>query len=219
MLSNIILREIHQHILSLRLHLSLILVFILFGLGSVAFIKGHTAVRESYEQEYSTYLERERKRAENNLGNYMVGFRTLILAPRSDEFITDAKEKMMPNQFWYNGFNVGGFEVPSWASNELMESFAQLNWVFIVSIIVGFTVLLFSYDLVSGDKENGTLALTVSYPVSRGVLLTGKYISVVIVAMLVLWFSTGCCWRRSQVFWRARPCLSPAWPRWACWLR
>lgn len=186
MLSNIILREIHQHILSLRLHLTLILVFILFGLGSVAFIKGHTAHLESYEQVYSTYLERERKRAEDNLGNYMVGFRALTLAPRSDAFITDAKEKMMPNQFWYNGYNVGGFEVPNWAGNDLMESFAELNWVYIVSIIIGFTVLLFSYDLVSGDKENGTLALTVSYPVSRGVLLTGKYISVITVAMFVL---------------------------------
>jgi ABC-type transport system involved in multi-copper enzyme maturation permease subunit len=185
-LSNIILREIHQHILSLRLHLTLILVFILFGLGSVAFIKGHTAARESYEQVYSTNLEREKEWAGRYLGNFMVRTRSLILAPRSNAFITDAKEKMMPNQFWYTGFSVQGFDVPSWASNDLIKSFAELNWVYIVSIIVGFTVLLFSYDLVSGDKENGTLALTVSYPVSRGVLLTGKYISVIIVAILVL---------------------------------
>lgn len=186
MFLNIILREIHQHILSLRLHLTLILVFILFGLGSVAFIKGHNADRESYEQVYSTNLDKERSWAEKYLGNYMVRVRSLMLEPRNNAFITDAKEKMMPNQFWYTGFSVHDFDVPSWASNDLMKSFAELNWVYIVSIIAGFTVLLFSYDLVCGDKENGTLALTVSYPVSRGLLLTGKYISVIIVAMLVL---------------------------------
>ena len=186
MFSNIVLREIHQHILSFRLHLTMILILLLFGLGSVAFIKGHTADRQSYEQVYSTNLEKERSWAEKYLSNYMIRVRSLMLAPRSDAFITDAKEKMMPNQFWYSGFCVFGFEVPNWASNDLMESFAELNWVYIVSIIIGFTVLLFSYDLVSGDKENGTLALTVSYPVSRGMLLTGKYISVITVAMLVL---------------------------------
>ncbi len=186
MLLNIILREIHQHILSLRLHLTLILVFILFGLGAVAFIKSHTADRKSYEQVYSTNLEKERRWAGKNLGNYMTRVRSLMLEPRNDAFITDAKEKMMPNQFWYTGFSVQGFDVPSWASNDLMKSFAELNWVYIVAIILSFTVLLFSYDLVSGDKENGTLALAISYPVSRGVLLTGKYISVIIVAMFVL---------------------------------
>jgi len=185
-LSNIILREIHKHILSFRLHLTMILVLFLFGLGSVAFIKGHTADRESYDQCYSTYLEEERGLAEKNLGDYMTNVRSLMLAPRNDAFITDAKEKMMPNQFWYSGFFVSGFDVPRWASNDLMKSFAELSWVYIVSIIVGFAVLLFNYDLVSGDKENGTLALTVSYSVSRGVLLTGKYLSVITVAMLVL---------------------------------
>ncbi len=186
MLSNIILREIHQHILSLRLHLTLLLVFILFGLGSVAFIKGHVADRESYEQTYAASLEEQSKRAEDNLGFYITHVRSLMLAPRSDAFITDANEKLMPNRFWYNGYRVFGFDVPTWASNDFMESFAELNWTYIVAMIVSFTVLLFSYDTVSGEKENRTLAITISYPVSRGILLIGKYISVIIVAMFVL---------------------------------
>lgn len=186
MILNIVLREIHQHVLSLRLHLVLVLLVVLFGLGTVSFINRYEADQERYRQIHSAQLEKEGEWAARYLGYYMVQTRSQVLEPRANAFITDAGEKMMPFQFWFTGFGVEGFEVPNWASNDMMQAFRELNWVYIVSIIVGFTVLLFSYDLVSGDKENGTLALTVSYPVSRGVLLTGKYISVIIVAMLVL---------------------------------
>ena len=173
-------------VLSLRLHLSLILVIVLFAIGSMAFVKSYNADRESYKQVYDDYIGLEKGWAEKNLGDYMNEVRSFILPPRGDGFITDASEKQMPLQFWYTGYSVHGFDVPSWASNELIRSFAELNWTYIVSIILSFMVLLFSYDQVSGDKESGTLALTVSNPVPRGVLLTGKYLSVIAISLLVL---------------------------------
>ena len=186
MILNIVLREIHQHVLSLRLHLVLVLLVVLFGLGTVSFINRYEADQERYRQIHSEQLEKEGEWAARYLGYYMVQIRSQVLEPRANSFITDAGEKMMPFQFWFTGFGVEGFEVPNWASNDMMQVFRELNWAFIVSIIISFTVLIFSYDLVSGDRETGTLALTVSNPVPRGLLLTGKYLSVIIVAMLVL---------------------------------
>ncbi|MEA2064057.1 MAG: ABC transporter permease subunit [Gemmatimonadota bacterium] len=186
MLSNIIIREIHQHILSLRLHLTLILVLLLFGIGTLAFVKSHEADRERYEQYYAELLEGAREQAENNLTRYMVDTRSLILAPRSNAFISGAREKHLPTQFWYSGYNVFGFDVPGGASNKYMESFQHLDWRYLVAIIISFAVLLLTYDAVSGEKEIRTLAATLSNPISRGTLLFGKYLSVVITSMLVL---------------------------------
>ena len=186
MLGNIILKEIHHHVLSLRLHLTLALVLLLFGLGTLAYIKGHAAEQEQYASWRNKTIENYRQTAEDNLSEYAIRNKNLILAPRGNAFLTDAREKYLPNQFNYSAYNVFGFGVKRGAANDYMESFQELNWAFIVALIISFAVLLFTYDCVSGEKEARTLAISLSNSVSRGVLLFGKYISAVLVTLLVL---------------------------------
>ena len=50
----------------------------------------------------------------------------------------------------------------------------HLSMVF--QIVVGLLAFLFAYDVVAGERENGTLALSLSNSVPRGVLLWGKYL-------------------------------------------
>jgi ABC-type transport system involved in multi-copper enzyme maturation permease subunit len=185
-LTNIIIREIQKLILSLRLHLILILLLAVFALGTVAYVKSHAADKQRYEQYYTGLLEEQREQAKSNLSEFVTQTRSLILAPRENAFISDAREKYFPTRFWYSGYNVFGYDVPGGASNDYMKTFSELNWAFIVSIIISFAVLLFTYDSVSGEKGARTLAITLSNPVSRGTLLFGKYLSAVIVVLLVL---------------------------------
>ena len=186
MLANIILSEMHQHILSLRLHLTLVLVVLLFGFGTLAYVKSHEADRQRYEQYLAELIDSQRNQAENNITRFIIETRSLVLSPRNDSFISDAREKYLPMQFWYSGYNVFGFDVPSDAANKYMESYQRLNWMFIVAIIISFAVLVLTYDTASGEKESRTLALILSNQVSRGILLTGKYLSVIITSLLVL---------------------------------
>lgn len=186
MILTVVLRELQQHVLSLRLHLVLVLLMVMFGLGTVSFIKMYKADQERYRQIHNAHLEKEREWAAKRLGLYMAQTRPMLLEPRASAFITDAGEKMMPFQFWFTGFGVESFDVPNWASNDMLPSFRELSWAFIVSIIISFTVLIFSYDIVSGDRETGTLALAASNPAPRGVLLFGKYLGVVLASVLVL---------------------------------
>ncbi len=58
--------------------------------------------------------------------------------------------------------------------------------MYIVAIIVGFMVLLFTFDAVSGEKEAKTLAATFANPVSRATLLTGKYLSAILATILLI---------------------------------
>ena len=186
MLANIVVREIHHHIMSLSLHLILILSMLLFGLGTVSFVKSHAKDKAKYDSYYAEDIERWREVAESNLTLFATYKRDLILEPPGNSFITDAREKYFPNRFSFSAFNVFGFDVKSDAANPYLNSFQELNWGFIVAILISFAVLIFSYDAVSGEKQSRTLALALSNSVSRGIMLWGKFLAIIITTTLVL---------------------------------
>lgn len=62
-----------------------------------------------------------------------------------------------------------------------MKSGRDLNWAFIVSVVLSFVALLLSYDSISGEKEERTISLIFTNAVSRGVIILSKLAGVVIV--------------------------------------
>jgi ABC-type transport system involved in multi-copper enzyme maturation permease subunit len=186
MLIYIVLRELRHSILSLRLHIALLLIFVVFSVGTVAFVMNHRAGREEHRRYRSELSGELRERAESNLSQLAVESQDFILKPRGNAFIDDSKEKYLPTSFEYSAYNVFGFEVRPGSMNPYLQSFQELNWMFIVSIIIGFTVFLFTFDTISGEKESRTLAISLANPVSRGTLLFGKYLSTIITTLFVL---------------------------------
>lgn len=53
-----------------------------------------------------------------------------------------------------------------------------LDWEFMVRILLSFIAVMLSYDLITGERERGTLALTLAYPVSRRRVLLAKFLAV-----------------------------------------
>ena len=51
----------------------------------------------------------------------------------------------------------------------------DIDWVFIISLILSFIAFVFAYDCVSGEKERGTLRLILTGTMPRGAVLLGKY--------------------------------------------
>ncbi len=68
------------------------------------------------------------------------------------------------------------------SSNPFMEMFASMDIIFIFEVILSLLALIFAYDALAGEYENGTLRLVLTHPVRRGNILVAKYIS----AMLCL---------------------------------
>ena len=64
----------------------------------------------------------------------------------------------------------------SYEQNPLIPLFLTVDFVFVVGIIMSLLALAFSYDAVSGEKENGVLKLMMSYSVPRDLVLLGKWI-------------------------------------------
>lgn len=60
--------------------------------------------------------------------------------------------------------------------NPLPVLFPPLDLVFIVTIVISLMAILFSYDAVCGERENGTLKLMLSGCISKANVLSGKWI-------------------------------------------
>ena len=60
--------------------------------------------------------------------------------------------------------------------NPLPILFPPIDFLFIVTIIMSLLALLFSYDAIAGERQNGTLRLVISNSISRTKVLFGKFI-------------------------------------------
>lgn len=63
----------------------------------------------------------------------------------------------------------------------------------ISSILIPLIAIMLGYSTISGEDENGALPLVLSYPITRGEVLTGKFLglSSVLVASITLGFGLG----------------------------
>lgn len=88
------------------------------------------------------------------------------------------------------GAELGGLQAAEWnfpneaepadlgIGNGEMPVRPVLDWEFMVRILLSFVAIILSYDLVVGERERGTLALTLAYPVSRVRVLSAKFAAV-----------------------------------------
>ncbi|MBZ5497572.1 MAG: ABC transporter permease subunit [Acidobacteriia bacterium] len=75
--------------------------------------------------------------------------------------------------------------------NPLMAALDSLDLVAIVQIVLGLLLLLFAYDVVSGEREQGTLAQTLANPVPRNSILAGQYLGGMLTILPVFLMGMG----------------------------
>ncbi|MCE5251942.1 ABC transporter permease [bacterium] len=186
MLSTVVIRELRHNFLSLRFSLALLITVLVFGFGTVAFMKKYSARMDQYTK-YQNELERAAQQtAGSNFTQLAVKKQDFIMKPRKDSFISSSWENHIPNSIQFSAYNVFGFESRAGSSNPYLNLTQELEWSFIVSIILSFTMLMLSFDSISGEKEAHTLALSLTNSVSRGTLLMGKFLATVMTSMVML---------------------------------
>lgn len=78
--------------------------------------------------------------------------------------------------------------------NRLFSLFTVPDMLFVVKVMLSLIALLFSFDAITGEKENGTLKLALSNGASRIALLLGKLIgrfALVFIPFLVLFIASA----------------------------
>jgi ABC-type transport system involved in multi-copper enzyme maturation permease subunit len=161
MLRAIIAREFLNNILNLRFMIGLVLCLIV----TIACIM---ILAHDYRLQMEDYHFRVNIQDET-LDNYAVAKTyqiTNMLRPQKPP------ERFRPLIIGISGNEGAGF----FDYNPLPILFPPLDFLFIVTIIMSLLALLFSYDAIAGERQNGTLRLVISNSISRPKILLGKFI-------------------------------------------
>lgn len=70
-----------------------------------------------------------------------------------------------------------------------LESLAGIDFAFVIKAIFSLLAIFLSYHLISGENEAGTLRLSLSNPVTRSVILFGKFCGGIIMLLIPLTIS------------------------------
>ena len=180
MIRHCVRKEILENLVSLRFVLSLLLIILLFTISAFVFAS-------QYRQELHDYRNGTNKNVSafrectGSLSDLAFHEQTIWRKPQTLAFCADGFEESLPNVFKMNVFEITRPEVKS-RTSFLLPHFVDIDWVFIVSVILSFAALLLTYDGFCGEREAGTLRLILAGSIPRHKILLGKYVG----AMLTL---------------------------------
>jgi ABC-type transport system involved in multi-copper enzyme maturation permease subunit len=173
MLKEIIRKEMLEHLLGMRFAIACILC-LLVVLTSL-FVRGldYTQSLDDYHQ--NVVMDREAKEALREPWEVIWRNNRINLAPNPMKiFVQGISEQ--------NGgsVSIAGNSPPQLVVQDIENTsvplFPFVDMVFFVGIIMSLMAIVFGYNAVSGEKENGTLRLLLSYSLPRDRLLLGKWL-------------------------------------------
>ena len=197
MLWHIVQRELFQQFNSLRFMFAILLIVFLMILNAIGHVKQYKTRQIEYRQQVSTSLERLKKNSDNLYNLVVRGPGELSKQPSKLAFCAQDSEDYLPTSVfgWSAGWGRSGvsglwrlmYDVsPPITGRDIFPTFLKIDWILIVSIVLSFLALVFTFDAISGEAERGTLRLTLSNSVARGTVLAGKFLSILMSLGVVL---------------------------------
>jgi ABC-type transport system involved in multi-copper enzyme maturation permease subunit len=171
---HIIKYEVYKKIQSFHFILLLVTSICLFSLNSVLFI-------QQFDEESAYYSEK-----------------TVSPYPRPSTISTELYSRPSPLSFIVQDGNkkqTSGYTLkptgiveplPSANTNYKFPDIPDVDWLFIIEILFSLYTLIFGYNMISGEKESGTLSLIVSNPITRVKVFFAKYLSIMIIVLIPL---------------------------------
>ncbi len=157
MIRQIIRKEILENFLSLRFMLSLLLVICLFAASGFVFVNSYKQQMGDYWKETNKNLSALNEQS-SKLYQLSLYKQQVFRKPKPLSLCAEGFEKSLPNCFRFDTFAIGLPEIKG-QSNFMLPHFSDIDWVFIISLILSFVALVFTYNSICGEKEAGTLRL------------------------------------------------------------
>ena len=176
-MKNIITHELQQFLYGMRFPIALVIVLVMFAASSLTYIGEFKEVNKKYHELTAAQETQLRERA-NNATNVATQQRSYQLPPRSSGFISDCGELNMPNTLVYTAYYYIEFDAEASKSNPFIMPTSRINWGFLMLVLFSFLAIIFSFDAISGEREQRTLALCLSNPVKRSHILVSKFIAI-----------------------------------------
>ncbi|MFB3903442.1 MAG: ABC transporter permease subunit [Acidobacteriota bacterium] len=183
MLWTITRKQLLINVLSYRFMVGFVLCQVLFVLATVILVNDYDERLKAYGEAVS--------REEERIGRAKVYYDvigealTLHKPPARLSPICTGFEKTLANQASFTYHSVPELELGRQEKNALLAALRSLDLVTVIQLVLGLLVLLFAHDTVSGERERGTLALSLSGPLARHTLLLGQYLGGMITVAVV----------------------------------
>ena len=181
MLRNLIRQELLVHLMSARFFAAVVITLLLVVANAVVLLEDYERRLVKYSQQANAHREKVQEaktystlklsveRPPNPLSLFSAGLdkrlgSTFEIYHGSVPMISDGSARSLDNAF--------------------LNLFSKIDLVLIFQVVLSLMALLFAYDAIAGDWENGTLRLVISHPVRRGTLLLAKYIGAMVCLLL-----------------------------------
>ncbi len=188
-------KELHQHIISLRFSVAVILCIIVIPLAIFVNLKDYEKRLRSYEQSIQLY-QQEHPTEQSVARGGAKGFRK----PSPFSIFSVGLEYYLPTTIHSDPDEEITYTNDRGVNNPHSMLLGKIDLIYIVSVVLSMLALLFSFNAISGEKEMGTLKLALANSLPRHKILlsklTGTYLVLVIpffiglvIGLLVLLFS------------------------------
>ena len=200
---HIVKREFFDHLNSLRFALTALIMVALMVTNAVVHLQTHSDKVRNYSENVAD--ARDKLQSETQLYEFLKeGPGRLYKRPSPLTFIADGGEAFLPERGttnWGSWSRTAGFsgkvrsiwslDYPTANPNawDLRPQATKIDWTFIITYLLSFIPLLFTFDALSGEKERGTLRLCLANPISRPVLLVGKFLGALIAVLIPFYFA------------------------------
>ena len=174
MLMTLIQKEIMHHILSVRFVALLLMCLLLVPLTLHISYRNYLQDQVNYQESIKlSVAEAEEKLPDAPHPNMEVS--KLFLEPTPLSVFAKGLEASLPS---YLGMTRNGVKLGSTSLAEapLSSALGNLDFLFVVNIVFSLLALLFTFDAVAGEREAGTLRITLANALPRDIFLWSKLI-------------------------------------------
>jgi ABC-type transport system involved in multi-copper enzyme maturation permease subunit len=185
MIWHIAKKEFRINLISARFIIALLLCLLLIPVTMIVSV-------DSFKNQYRSYqvAKGEAEKEQKNWRVYSAVKPTIVFPPQplsvfcqgiSGQMGHSVKIKLGEKPLLGEGQTNG-------RDNLLLLSFFSIDFVHILAILISLLALVFSYDLFSGEKENGTLKLMLSNSIGKSAVIAGKITGVFLTLVPILLF-------------------------------
>jgi ABC-type transport system involved in multi-copper enzyme maturation permease subunit len=187
MIRRVLKKELLSNLVDFKFFLILILAVIAFSSSSLVLIpKYQQRLREIH---WLQNREQEKiKDKASHLSQLLEHEQVIYLMPNPLEFVASGNVLFLPAAVQVTPLSIKtqAMDRASGQSNPLIDTFADVDWIFVIGVLLSFGAIVFTYDSVSGEKENKTLGLIFANPVKRHQVLLGKFLGGVLTMLIPL---------------------------------
>ena len=184
-------RELYDNLNSLRFALTTVLLLALMLTNAIGHLREHPKRMQKYHAAVSESMARMASHTEDSLYKLaQEGPGRLYKKPSSLYFCAEGGDPVLPDTieggspFGYSEHLRGVWKLKYPDANINMKrvgpDVTKLDWAFIIGYVLSLIALLFTFDVISGERERGTLRLMFANSVPRHTVLIGKFLGALI---------------------------------------